>query len=92
MKDGLERLVNRGEYDRFRQETTEGIHSINTLKYTIDENTGFINVETFFTGIEASPELNKIHDLRDGARPFQQPVIPLNGSGRRRSSMGMRLF
>ena len=90
MKDGLERLVNRGEYDRFINDTNEGFQSINTLQYNIDENTGFINVVTFFTGIEPNPEQNKIHDIRNGSAPFQH-TMPLNTGFRRRPMMRMGL-
>ena len=50
--------------------TTEGWHSIQGLEYTIDENTGFVNVTNFYTGIVSNPNENKIHDLRNGSRPF----------------------
>jgi len=90
MKDGLERLVNRGEYDRFTSDTNEGFQSINTLQYNIDENTSFINVVTFFTGIEPNPQQNKIHDIRNGSAPFQH-TMPLNNGVRRRPMMRMGL-
>jgi hypothetical protein len=92
MKDGLERLVNRGEFDRYMADTNEGVQSINTLNYNIDETTGFINVTSFFTGIEPNSNQNVIHDLRQGSRPFQPAVMPLSGFGRRRPTMMMGHF
>ena len=70
MKDGLSRLVNRGEFDRYLSETSEGWHSIQSLEYNINEETGFVNVTNFYTGIVSNPKENKIHDLRNGSRPF----------------------
>ena len=92
MKDGLERLVNRGEFDRYMADTNEGLQSINTLNYNIDETTGFIDVTSFFTGIEPNSNQNVIHDLRQGSRPFQPAVMPLSGFGRRRPTMTMGRF
>jgi hypothetical protein len=70
LKDGIERYVNRGEFDRYVANTTEGIDSITSLHYQIDENTGFINVNSFETGNEIDSSKNKIHDLRTGNQPF----------------------
>jgi N-terminal region of glycosyl transferase group 7 len=92
MKDGLERLVNRGEFDRYMADTNEGVQSINTLNYNIDETTGFINVTSFFTGIDPNSNQNVVHDLRQGSRPFQPAVMPLAGVVRRRPTMMMGHF
>jgi len=70
MKDGLQRLVNRGEFDRYLSETNEGWHSIQSLEYNINEETGFVDVSNFYTGVISNPKENKIHDLRNGSRPF----------------------
>jgi len=71
LKDGVERTVNRGEFDRYLENTTEGIHSIRSLQYQVEEDTGFVHVSAFETGKEIDPSKNKIHDLRSGNRPFQ---------------------
>ena len=86
MKDGLERLVNKGEFDRYLNNTTEGYHTISRLQYIIDETTGFVNVNHFDTGITSNPEQNKIHDLRNGNKPF-----PVMMNKRRMPRMGMNL-
>jgi hypothetical protein len=70
MKDGLQRLVNRGEFDRYLSETQEGWHSIQSLEYNINEETGFVDVSNFYTGVVANPKQNKIYDIRNGTRPF----------------------
>jgi hypothetical protein len=86
MKDGLARLVNRGEFDRYLSNTTEGYHTIQGLEYIIDEVNGFVNVNNFNTGVIMNEEQNKIHDLRNGNRPF-----PSMMNKRRIPRMGMRL-
>ena len=86
MKDGLERLVNKGEFDRFLSNTTEGYHSIVDLDYVIDEMSGFVIVNRFNTGIPVNPQQNKTHDLRNGNKPF-----PVMMNKRRMPRMGMNL-
>ena len=86
MKDGLARLVNKGEFDRYLSNTSEGYHSIVDLEYIIDEVNGFVNVNNFNTGIVANTQQNKMHDLRNGSIPF--PVIM---NKKRVPRMGMRL-
>jgi len=94
MKDGLERVVNRSEFDRYIGETNEGIHSLTNLQYNINEETGFIDINNFSTGTEPKTEQNKLHDIRNGSRPFQinNNSMPFGGSGKRRPLMSMRHF
>ena len=87
MKDGLTRLVNRTEFDRYISRTTEGIDSIVNLAYTI--NNDFVNVLNFSTGIEATPITNSFHDIRKGGTVFT-PVIISKPTGRRNA--GMKMF
>jgi hypothetical protein len=70
LKHGLERSVNRGEFDRYITNTQEGIGSIRSLNYSVDETIGYLNVNTFDTGNTIDPAKNIIHDLRKGNRPF----------------------
>jgi len=71
LKDGLMRVVNRNEFDRFVANTNDGIMSIKDLKYTIDEVSGKIKVTYFLTETENTPNLNILHDLRTGSKPFK---------------------
>ena len=89
LKDGITRIVNRGEYDRYVDEVTyqnslDGINTISNIEYSFDENTSFLNINTFQTPILEKPELNKIHDMRDGNIPFTR-----NSQQRRRGRMSM---
>ena len=70
-KDGLTRIINRGEYDRYINDTKEGITGIHDLQYVIDENTGFINVHKFNTEIVLDTNKNQVHDIRTGNHPFR---------------------
>ena len=71
LTDGLDRIVNRGEFDRYLNDTKEGINNIVSLEYTIDEDSGFIHVNNFDTGNIIDISKTKIHDLRTGNKPFQ---------------------
>jgi hypothetical protein len=89
LKDGIERIVNRGEYDRYVNEVTlqhniDGITTISNITYSFDENSSFLNVASFQTPIQEKPELNKVHDMRNGSVPFLR-----NPQQRRRGTMGM---
>jgi len=93
MKDGITRVVNRGEFERFVSDTTEGWQSITGLQYSIDDSTRFINVTAFDTGYQEKKELTRVHDLRNGSRPFQSAnLMSMNsGRGRPKPKMSMRL-
>jgi hypothetical protein len=85
MKDGLNRLVNRNEFERFVDEykyniANDGFSNISNLVYEEDSN-NFINVSNFETGILDKPETNQIHNLKNGNTPFSM--------GRRRGMMRM---
>jgi len=81
LKDGLERAVNRDEFDRYLCNTIEGFSSIKNLEYNIDDNTGFVNVTRFSTLVENKPETNIIHNIRDGNQPFKQQPKPARRGG-----------
>ena len=87
MKDGLNRLVNRNEFERYMDEykynvINDGFSNITNLVYEEDSN-HFINVSNFETGIPEKPETNKIHNIKNGGIPFN--------IGRRRGIMRMNL-
>ena len=85
MKDGLNRLVNRNEFERYVDEykynvINDGFSNITNLVYEEDSN-HFINVSKFETGVSDKPETNEIHNLKNGNIPFAM--------GRRRGMMRM---
>jgi len=93
MKDGLNRIVNRSEFDRYMSETTEGILSIKNLTYSVDSSKGFVNVSAFNTDNDPVPTLNAVHDLRNGNNPFNVNKQVMGNSTRRgRARMGMSIM
>lgn len=68
--DGLEKEVNRKEYDRYLVGTREGIHSLTDVVYDYDSETQFINVRNFHTGIIHDKKFESLHDIRKGGKPF----------------------
>ena len=76
LTDGLTRIVNRGEYDRYVDEVkynndTDGIGSIFHISFNYDDSNNFLNITTFKTPIEENSNANEIHDMRSGAIPFK---------------------
>ena len=67
-KDGLDRIVNRKEYDRFAGNTTDGICTIQNIVYEIDNR--YINITNFKTLVENDKKTNSEHDLRDKNSKF----------------------
>lgn len=81
------RTVNRTEFDRFVQNTREGIDSIRDLKYRVNEETGFIDVLEFNTTVAELVDTRSEYDLRNGPAPFKpksrrNPKMRMNFSGR----------
>ena len=71
LSDSFIREVNRKEYDRFLQNTNEGIHSIHDLRYIINDITGFVDVLDFNTNVKETIENRIDYDLRNGPAPFK---------------------
>ena len=74
--DGTFRNLYRSEFDRFVKDTNEGINTITNLTYTTDDTTGFVDIQTFSTGIEVSESDKIFYDIRKGSTPFkaEQPT------------------
>ena len=91
LKDGIIRVVNRGEFDRYSDEllynkNADGFRTIYNVSYSFDTFTGFLHVTNFQTPIVENPQLNKVHDMREGSVPFKP-----NSRGRRGATMQMVL-
>ena len=71
LKDDLYRTINRTEFELYKHLTPEGIRHISNIQYTIDEETGFVNVTNFNTGREENIATKSTYDLRKGSRPFK---------------------
>lgn len=70
LSDGLLRSVNRSEFDRYTRSTKEGWNSITGLTYDIKEQDKTIKVLTFNTGRDEDKSKTKIHNLKEGNKPF----------------------
>ena len=82
LKDGLKKIVNRTEFDSYMSNSeNSGHHTIKSLLYEINEETGFVNVKTFETDKPNNPDENIPYDLRQGTKPFK--------TGRRGGGMKM---
>jgi len=91
LKDGLTRLVNRKEFDRYLQRTNEGISSIRNLYYDLDESGEFIQIHRFLTEYEENKQYTKVHDLRNGSRPFMPGIETTPNRRRANATMKMAL-
>ena len=93
LKDGITRIVNRGEFQRFVNEmqyntSNEGISNITALRFDGEIGTdGFLHVTYFKTGVEENSTGNTVYDMRTGPRPFPQKT-QLGRSPAGRFSMG----
>jgi len=77
LHDGLTRLINRKEFDRYLEDTREGIYSIRNLEYDLDEK-GFVNVRNFMTEYNESKKDTAVYDTRIGPRPFGNTIFRKN--------------
>jgi hypothetical protein len=68
--DGFEKIVNKNEFNRYMQNTKEGLNTIYSITCDHDESSGFLNVTNFITNFAEIPTANTIHDLRNGPKPF----------------------
>jgi hypothetical protein len=68
---GVERIMNKFDFDKYLKKTNEGLYTIYKLDYNIDEKTNFVNVTDFKTGYEEVKRTRFLHDLRDGNQPFK---------------------
>jgi hypothetical protein len=76
LKDGIIRIVNRGEFDRYSDEVlynknTDGFKTIYNVAYSFDKTTNFLHINNFLTPIVENSQLNKVHDMREGSVPFK---------------------
>jgi hypothetical protein len=89
LNENMNRIINRSEFDRYINFTSEGFSSIRDLDYIIDESNRFVNISKFKTEVDNNSAGNQSYDLRRGNIPFN--INPIQSRGRRGSSMGLRL-
>ena len=88
LSEPLTRTINKSEFNRFLDKTTEGIYSIRGLNYNINNESGFVDVVSFETHV-AEQVINRLeYDLRNGPAPFRNVVL----NRPRRPTMSMNFF
>jgi hypothetical protein len=93
LKDGMTKIINRREFDRYTDEikynkNNDGLNAISNVVFEFDETTDFLNVEAFDTLIPETAELNQEYDIRNGSQPFTYSIKPSVKRGR----PAMRMF
>lgn len=68
LNESITRVVNRGEYNRYVYNSTEGITDIKQLKYVFDGD--FINVSFFETKYNENVNDKRLYDITKSDRPF----------------------
>lgn len=77
-KDGLHKVMNRTEHERVKFGSKEGLQDLlnaGGLAYDYVAETGFVNVKGFSTGYVYNTAADKIHDIRNGTKIFQDSVV-----------------
>lgn len=69
--DDIYKKVNRDEYNRYVENRDDGIHTISSLDFSIDEENQTIRVNHFTIPYANDPSKNTLFDIRSGSRtPF----------------------
>jgi hypothetical protein len=71
LSDEMFKTVNREEFDRYRRNTDDGIHTIQSLDYTIDEENQTIRINRFNTPFTNNSGGNTLFNIQDGKTPFK---------------------
>jgi len=92
-KDGLHKVINRTEHERVKFGSKEGLQDllkIGGLLYDYVAETGFVNVKGFSTGYEYNSAADKIHNITDGTKIFQDNVNRFGYRSRRQGIFSMK--
>ena len=76
LKDGVERMVNRQEFDKYMNEIVnkqniDGIYTMRDIRYEYDKSNQFVHVHSFTPIYPENPALNRYYDIRNGLVPFR---------------------
>lgn len=89
LSDELFKTVNRTEFDRYLKNTDDGLHTIQSLDYIIDEENLTIRVTQFNTPFNNDPTKNTLFNIQDGKSPFKNVA---NGRKGRFGNVAMKMF
>ena len=90
-KDGLHKVINRTEHERVKFGSKEGLQDllkVGGLHYDYVAETGFVDVKGFSTGYVYNTAADKIHNITDGTKIFQDSVV-VNKYGYKTRRTGM---
>lgn len=69
--DDIYKIVNRNEFERYMENTNDGIHTINSLDYTIDEEKQSIFVKNFEIPYANNKSKNSLFKITENSnKPF----------------------
>lgn len=68
--DDIFKKVNKQEFYRYKEKTDDGIHTIQSLDYTIDEENQTINITGFTIPFQNNSNENILHDISKSNSPF----------------------
>lgn len=71
LADEVFKVINRDEFDRYMDNTNDGIHTIQSLEYSIDDKSSSILITRFNTPFPNNPTGNTIFNIKDGKTPFK---------------------
>jgi hypothetical protein len=78
MKDTLIKMVNREEYQLYKNNLNEGYENIVDLKYYYNDFNGFLKITQFNTGREEKKEYSKLYNILSGNKPFKKRNPKMN--------------
>ena len=71
LADEVFKVVNKGEFERSVENTNDGIHTIQSLEYVLDDESQSIRISGFNTPFPNNPAGNSTFNIKDGKRPFK---------------------
>jgi hypothetical protein len=86
-QNGVTRVINRVEFDRYVRKVPEGINTIQNLVAQPVPGTDFVDVFQYGTGFEHQPRYDAVYDISKGNQPYR-----VGYSSVRRSRMNMVAF
>jgi hypothetical protein len=86
-KDGLEKLINKTEFELIVNGTKEGVAEIGNLVYSYDPVKGFVNITQFSVGHAYRPDEDQIYNLTEHGnsvwKAFNKPLNIIQNRRRR---------
>jgi hypothetical protein len=89
LTDDVLKQVNKNEFERYMENKDDGVHTIQSLEYSIDENNNTIRITNFKTPFSNISNTNSIFDIRSkNNKPFTYEKNKKGG----RFNVGMKMI